>query len=146
MISTHGNSVGCSFPMAVHGHTVYPEEDRENRWQWLPYTHPPRSRPSVRISIHLSPEAPQRAGSKGAASAGSRAKASPLPAALNAIAKKHGLDMLPLFPGTESLTWQTEAPAKDAEGIVDELLKTPGIDGAYIKPAESPPRAPGGPL
>ena len=146
MISTHGNSDGDSFSMAVHCHTVYPEENRENLRQRLINTKPPRSRPSVRISIHLSPEDPRRGGRKGSASPGRTAKASSLPAALHAIAKKHGLDMTPLFPGTESLTWQTEAPAKDAEGIVDELLKTPGIDGAYIKPAESPPRAPGEPL
>lgn len=58
----------------------------------------------------------------------------------------HGLKLKPLFSDSAALAgghvWHLECPDARAPEIVEKLLRTTGVEGAYVKPPDELPGPP----
>ena len=63
-----------------------------------------------------------------------------------ALLSEHALNPTPLFPAAADETfsgiWHVRVPERDAERIVEQVLRIPGVEAAYSKPAEGAPELP----
>jgi hypothetical protein len=70
-------------------------------------------------------------------------KPSAAAARLRELLKTYTLELRPLFPNQTDLTspgiWHVACPEEEAAEVIRKLLSTPGVEGAYTKPAEGLP-------
>jgi hypothetical protein len=94
------------------------------------------------VSIHLSAtlDAALRRGKRGVAKSGGAS------GEFHELIDSYGLTPKPLFADNPDAAaegiWHTEIPDQEAAEVVEKLLRTPGVTGAYIKPAEDLPSPP----
>ena len=66
--------------------------------------------------------------------------------ALRDVVSAYGLTLKPMFPFSRDLApariWHLECPNNKAGEIVETLLRTQGVEGAYTKPPDDLPSLP----
>jgi hypothetical protein len=100
-----------------------------------------------RLSLHTGQKTPTRTRTSKRAGPDtvlqSQAPSDVASGALQKLIKTHALALEPLFeaPIEESFSgiWHMRVPEQDAESIVAELLRIPGVEAAYSKPEDAPP-------